>query len=157
MTIGVLSTSAETNLNTLQPLEDSVKALLSIKPEFVERIFSGEKKFEYRKAIFKQKVTKVIIYCTMPVGKIVGEFDIDEILEGSPCELWKKTNQFSGVHENFYLEYFNGRKKGYAIKIGEKKKYHNPITPKKIFESFTPPQSFLYIDQIMMEGINNMA
>ena len=30
-----------------------MKVLLSIKPEFVEKIFSGEKRFEYRKNIFK--------------------------------------------------------------------------------------------------------
>ena len=132
-------------------------ALLSIKPLFVERIFSGEKKFEYRKAIFKQKVTKIIIYCTMPVGMIVGEFDIDDILVGSPCDLWERTNKSSGVEQDFYLEYFNGRNKGYAIKIGEKKKYKKPLSPKKIFRSFTPPQSFLYIKPNMMEGIKNIA
>jgi len=49
-----------------------MKILLSIKPEFVEEIFSGRKKFEYRKAIFtNKKVTSVIVYSTMPVGKIV--------------------------------------------------------------------------------------
>ena len=55
-----------------------MKILLSIKPEFVEEIFSGRKKFEYRKAIFtNKKVTSVIVYSTMPVGKIVGEFTIE--------------------------------------------------------------------------------
>ena len=58
-----------------------MKILLSIKPEFVEEIFSGRKKFEYRKAIFtNKKVTSVIVYSTMPVGKIVGEFTIEEVL-----------------------------------------------------------------------------
>ena len=31
-----------------------MKVLLSIKPEFVEKIFSGEKRFEYRKFAFKK-------------------------------------------------------------------------------------------------------
>jgi predicted transcriptional regulator len=44
-----------------------MKALLSIKPEFVDKIISGEKKYEYRKRIFKQKIEAVVIYCTMPV------------------------------------------------------------------------------------------
>lgn len=129
-----------------------MKVLLSIKPEFVERIFSGEKKFEYRKAIFKQKVTKIIVYCTMPVGMIVGEFDIDEILEGSPADIWNRTYKFSGVEENFYIDYFSGRNKGYAIKIGEKTKYKEPVNPKTIFDSFMPPQSFMYVDTNIMEG-----
>jgi len=31
-----------------------MKALLSIKPEFVEEIIEGRKKFEYRKKVFKR-------------------------------------------------------------------------------------------------------
>lgn len=62
-----------------------MKVLLSIKPEFVKEIFNGNKKFEYRKAIFKNKDVKtIVIYATMPVGKIVGEFDIDYIIEKHP-------------------------------------------------------------------------
>lgn len=30
-----------------------MKVLLSIKPEFAERIFNGSKKYEFRKVIFK--------------------------------------------------------------------------------------------------------
>ena len=66
-----------------------MKVLLSIKPQFVEEIFSGKKRFEYRKSIFKRdNIKSVIIYCTMPVGKIVGEFEIEDI--------WQK-GHFRGV------------------------------------------------------------
>lgn len=58
-----------------------MKALLSIKPEFVEKILSGEKLVEYRKAVFKRpEVKSVVIYSTMPDGLIVGEFEIGQIL-----------------------------------------------------------------------------
>ena len=33
-----------------------MKILLSIKPEYAHKIFSGEKKFEYRKIIFKKNI-----------------------------------------------------------------------------------------------------
>lgn len=128
-------------------------ALLSIKPEFVEKIFSGDKLFEYRKSIFKRKVSKIVVYSTMPVGMIVGEFDVEDILGGTPCELWRTTKEFSGVKQKFFQEYFNGRDKGYAIKIGTKKKYIRPINPKTISDTFTPPQSFLYLNQCMTEMI----
>ena len=39
-----------------------MNVILSIKPEFVEKIFSGEKQYEYRKILFKQKVDTVYIY-----------------------------------------------------------------------------------------------
>ena len=71
-----------------------MKILLSIKPEFVEEIFSGRKKFEYRKAIFtNKKVTSAIVYSTMPVGKIVGEFTIEGFW-------WMNLSRFGGKPES---------------------------------------------------------
>lgn len=122
-------------------------ALLSIKPKYVEKIFSDEKLYEYRKVIFRKKVEKVIVYSTMPVGMIVGEFDIDSVLFDCPTELWNKTKNSSGVEETFFQEYFQGKEKGYAIKIGNKKKYDEPINPRDLFDSFIAPQSFVYLSE----------
>jgi len=123
-----------------------MKVLLSIKPEFVREIFNGSKKFEYRKAIFKNKnVNIVVIYATMPIGKIVGEFKIGHIIEKNPYDLWEETKEFSGVNEDFYYEYFTGREKGYAISITNLKEYKNPICPYEKYENFTAPQSFKYL------------
>lgn len=125
--------------------------LLSIKPEFVDKIFSDKKFYEYRKAIYKnQDVKKIIIYCTMPVGMIVGEFYVDGVLEDHPKKLWELTKKKSGVKKSFYNKYFKGRDKGYAIKIGKKNIYENPINPYDIFDSFTPPQSFLYLNKSLL-------
>ena len=122
-----------------------MKVLLSIKPEFVEEIANGNKKFEYRKAIFKNRDVKtVVIYATMPVGKIVGEFDIGDILEAHPSVLWDKTKEYSGVDEAFYNEYFYGREKGYAIEIERLNMYKEPICPYSYGKKFTAPQSFKY-------------
>lgn len=123
-----------------------MKVLLSIKPQFVEEIFNGNKKFEYRKSIFKRKgIRSVMIYSTMPVGKIVGEFDIEKIHEEHPRQLWEKTKDYSGISEDFYDSYFTGRDKGYAIQIKSLKKYKEPICPYSKYENFTAPQSFKYV------------
>ena len=67
-----------------------MKVLLSIKPEYAEKIFSGEKRYEFRKAVFKnQLIQTVVVYATMPVGKIIGEFNIKQILKDEP-EIRKK-------------------------------------------------------------------
>lgn len=120
-----------------------MKVLLSIKPQFVEKIFNGTKKFEYRKKIFKRDdITSIVIYATMPVGKIVGEFDIDDILVDHPEALWIKTKKYSGTSEGFYDSYFMGRDKGYAIKIKSLNIYEKPKCPYEMYENFTAPQSF---------------
>lgn len=122
-----------------------MKALLSIKPEFAKAIFSGKKKFEYRKVIFKQKVKQIQIYVTKPTGKIIGEFEIDEIIKDSPNNIWKRTKNNSGVKKKFYMEYFKGRDIGYAIKIKNVTKYKKPLCPYSMDNNFIAPQSFKYI------------
>ncbi|GBG10266.1 hypothetical protein PAT3040_04988 [Paenibacillus agaridevorans] len=123
-----------------------MKVLLSIKPEFVEKIFSGEKKYEYRKSIFKKEdIDTVVVYSTMPEGKIVGEFKIETIIMKRPDVLWEETKEDSGVSNIFFQQYFENRLEGYAIKISSPKRYDEPIDPKIENKSFHAPQSFCYI------------
>lgn len=122
-----------------------MRVLLSIKPEFVEKIFSGEKKFEYRKQAFKENVSSVVIYATMPVGKIVGEFTIRDIIKSEPSALWDETHEHSGITKDFFMSYFNDKAFGFAIEIENLIKYETPINPKSVFEKFIAPQSYRYI------------
>jgi predicted transcriptional regulator len=122
-----------------------MKVLLSIKPEFAERIFDGSKKFEFRKAIFKnQEIKTVVVYASSPMQKVIGEFEIDSIINDSLSGLWQKTKRFAGIHEDYFYQYFAKREIGYAIKIKKTKKYRKPLCLKKDF-NLTPPQSFLYL------------
>ncbi|MFG3611273.1 MULTISPECIES: ASCH domain-containing protein [Rummeliibacillus] len=123
-----------------------MKVLLSIKPEFVKKIFSGEKKYEYRRMIFKQKdIESIVIYCTQPIGKVVGEITFDEILNQEIDELWEKTKFNSGLSYSYYKEYFRDKDKGYAIKIDKLIPYNEPISLAEFDQSLHPPQSFCYL------------
>jgi predicted transcriptional regulator len=123
-----------------------MKVLLSINPEHVENIFRGVKTFEFRRKVFARKDVKtVIVYCTMPVGKIVGEFDIESILVDQPREIWKKTHGGSGISEDFFFQYFSGREVAYALKIGDVREYDEHVDPNDILDNFSPPQSYMYM------------
>ncbi|WP_270985525.1 ASCH domain-containing protein [Campylobacter helveticus] len=122
-----------------------MKALLSIKPEFAEAIFNGKKKFEYRKVIFKKKVKYIQVYVTKPVGKIIGEFEIEEIIKDNPIRIWERTKGYSGIKKSLYMQYFQNRQVAYAIKIKKINKYKKPLCPYNEYDSFTAPQSFKYI------------
>ncbi|WP_409565227.1 ASCH domain-containing protein [Methylobacterium sp. J-078] len=122
-----------------------MRILLSIKPEFAEKILKGEKRYEFRRAIHSNRsVDIVVIYMTAPIQKIVGEFRIDSILSDSPDKIWDKTHQFAGISRENYDIYFKSRKLAYALSIGSVTKYPIPIDPKLTMPSFTPPQSFMY-------------
>ncbi|CAD0003878.1 MULTISPECIES: ASCH domain-containing protein [Flavobacterium] len=121
-----------------------MKVVMSIKPQFANKIFDGTKKFEFRKAIFKnQNVTSVLVYASSPVQKVIGEFEIGEIFNLDLKELWDKTKEHSGITEDYFYEYFENREQGFAIQIKNKKRFTNPKCLKTDY-NLTPPQSFAY-------------
>lgn len=122
-----------------------MKVLLSIKPEYVEKIFSGEKIFEFRKVSFKKPVDTVVIYATMPIGKIVGEFEIEDIISCPPQDLWEKTKEQAGISFEFFQDYFLTKDIAHAIKIKNVKKYKTERNPYSEMPNFFAPQSFRYI------------
>lgn len=136
-----------------------MKVILSIKPEFAEKIFNGSKKYEFRRSIFKDPtVKKIIVYASAPISKIVGEFEIDKILRSELNTLWSKTKEYSGISEEYYLKYFEGKKEGYALKIKKTHKYVDHLSIKDDFGLF-PPQSFAYLKESKypQQIINSMA
>lgn len=123
-----------------------MKVLLSIKPEFAEKIFNGTKKYEFRKSIFKNtSVDKIVVYASAPVQKVIGEFDVEDILVENPSELWLKTKDYSGITREFFDQYFKVKNKGYAIKISKTRRYKSPLNLKDHYGINFPPQSFLYL------------
>lgn len=120
------------------------KVLLSIKPEFADKIFNGTKKYEFRRSIFKEDIKIIVVYVSYPVQEIVGEFEIDNILTGKVNKIWNMTKKFSGITKQYYDEYFENKDEANAICIGRLKKYRK----KKLLSDFGivfPPQSFMYI------------
>lgn len=124
-----------------------MKVLLSIKPEFAEKIFDGTKKYEFRRSVFKNENVKiVVVYASSPVQQVIGEFEIESILNHSIEDLWQITKEYSGISEKFFFKYFSNREKGYAIKIRKAKRYSRALSLKEDFNA-TPPQSFMYLEQ----------
>lgn len=122
-----------------------MKVLLSIKPEFANQIFEGSKRFEYRRVIFKNpNIKKIIVYASSPIQKVIGEFDIDHLHNEEIDYLWEKTKKYSGISEEHYRTYFNGKEKGFAIGVKNPKRYSEPKSLSKTY-GIKPPQSFQYI------------
>jgi predicted transcriptional regulator len=122
-----------------------MKVLLSIKPEFADKIFDGTKKFEFRRTIFsKTHINTVIVYASSPVQRVIGEFEISQVLFDDIDTLWRRTREYAGIDEDYFFKYFSDRHKGYAIEIKKVKKYKNPMQLQERFQ-IQPPQSFAYI------------
>jgi predicted transcriptional regulator len=122
--------------------------LLSIKPEFVEKIFDGLKRYEFRRVIFKsQTVSKVVIYASNPVQRVVGEFQVGGILALQREQLWRRTREYSGIAKAYFDEYFGGKGIAYAIEIKSARRYRESLRLSHVCPSAKPPQSFMYLHE----------
>lgn len=120
--------------------------LLSIKPKFASAIFSGEKQFEFRRTIFKNtNIKKIYVYASKPIGLVIGEFEIEEVITENPASLWKITKNASGISKKHFDEYFEGKQIAYAIKVSSAQRYTQPRTLMELFNIGKPPQSFMYV------------
>lgn len=120
--------------------------LLSINPEHVENIMSGKKTYEFRKVLCREKVDRIIIYCTYPVKKVVAEADVLNVLVGSPEAVWNETAPYSGITKSFFDNYYRERDKAIAYHLGNIHKFEEPKTLSD-FGVKTAPQSFIYIQK----------
>ena len=124
-----------------------MKLLLSIKPEFALRIFSGEKTYEFRKSVHQQPgVSVAAVYASKPIGMIIGEFEILDIIRASPETLWEQTRDGAGISREFFFEYFDKRSVAYALKVGAVRRFEAPLEPRQLIDDFTPPQSYMYVN-----------
>ena len=121
--------------------------LLSIKPKYVKSIIEGDKRYEFRKTIFKNReINRIYIYSSSPVKKIVGTFEIGGILEDHPNDLWDTVKEFAGIDNRDFFAYFEGKSRAYAIEIQNLQEFIDPIDPYETMPGIVPPQSYCYMD-----------
>ena len=117
--------------------------IISINPEHVKSIFQGTKKYEYRTKTTKSQISKLIIYATAPIKRIVGEVEVLGVLSMSPKQLWEETKEHSGITKAFFDNYFNKRTIAYAYCLGTIKVYEKQKKLEEYGLRFAP-RSFVY-------------
>ena len=141
----VLNRSMSINYLKSCPYPRRKQALLSIRPEYARAIFSGDKRFEFRRVVFKRPVDVVVVYATSPIRKVLGEFDVKQVVSDSVDQLWENTKKRAGIDRQKFFNYFSNVETGFAIEIGETRQYEEPLCLDCHF-GVRPPQSFQYLD-----------
>ena len=119
---------------------------MSIKPCFCNLILDGQKRYEYRKRVFSRSdVSRVYIYASKPICKVIGYFIVKRIINDTPSMVWDLTHEHGGITKKQYQAYFKGHTKAYAIEV-EKVVKIDPIDPKQALQGFTAPQNFMYLE-----------
>ena len=121
--------------------------LLSIKPEYVEKILKGEKRYEFRRKLCQKEVDKIYIYETSPVKKVVGEAVDIEKLQGDKEMIWEQTKGVAGVTREGFDQYFADMKTAGAYYLGKVKVYETARDIKS-FGISAAPQSFVYVEEL---------
>ena len=119
--------------------------LLSIKPVYAKIILQGKKQFEFRKNRCKEGIDRIIFYASSPQKEVVGEAEIDEILEDTPARIWEQTKSAAGVSKKFFDNYYSGKKKAIAYRLKNVIVYDKPhlLSDYGIEHA---PQSFVYLE-----------
>ena len=119
--------------------------LLSIKPQYAKVILEGKKQYEFRKVKPQIDVTRIIFYASSPQKEIVGEAEVDTVLEGTPEEIWEIAKTAAGITKKFYYSYYKGKDKAIAFKLKNVIVYDLPKSLSD-FGIKQAPQSYVYID-----------
>lgn len=124
--------------------------ILSIHPQHIKKILSGEKQYEYRKRI-PTNIQYIVVYATAPIKMIVALIEIDSVIKGTPEEVWEKTKKHAGISEDFFMHYFANYKDSYAItfKAVHELKSPKPLTDLK--DQICAPQSYSYLRESIIE------
>jgi predicted transcriptional regulator len=123
---------------------------MSVDATHAERIFSGQKRVEIRRK-FSQKWRgwQVIIYGTQPVGALMGEVKISQVVSGTPLEIWERYGEGAGCSHDEFTCYVGDSSKIYALELSDVNPYIAPIAISQVShlidQDLRPPQSFLEI------------
>lgn len=138
-------------------MEGSV-VLISIHPEYAEKILSGEKRLEFRRQWAVRQVSRLVIYVTSPVQQIAGIVQLEEVHRGSKNHLWKlAVNKGGGISRRKLFEYMEGKQEGVALELSKLIKFdEGGLSPSQVFgNNFKPPQSFRYLSPAELSKLKN--
>lgn len=125
--------------------------LLSIRPEYAEKIFDGTKSVELRRVRPRlQNGDLVIVYVSSPVKAVCGAFIVDYVVAGPPGDLWEKVRSRGGITREEFDAYFMGASKAVAIFFSEVFTLSQVITLdalKETLPDFQAPQGYQYVEE----------
>jgi len=131
-------------------LDNSI--VLSIKPEFAERILEGKKTIELRRRFSTRwSGHRVNLYASGPVRSLVGEATIKRVHSGDRDEIWERFHKFMGCTRVQFDEYTKGTAEIFAIELDDVQPYRErlPLVQAShwIDEELVPPQSYLTLER----------
>jgi len=125
--------------------------LISIKPQYVNKILSGCKLIELRtRKVNVPAGTKIWIYSTLPEGEIVASGIIEKIELTSPANAWGKYSKILCINNDDFNEYVGENTEVCLLHLNHVKELSHKLSLKQLRQSetsFQPPQFFMRLSQ----------
>ena len=132
-----------------------VTILLPIKPEYANKILSGEKNVEFRKSFPNKDIDTIVIYATAPISKIVGEVEVLSQIQstigpfnGKGRDLYDflsiDMQNKVGITKEDFNKYYKDKYFAYYYELGKVTKYEKTLQDLGINYY---PQSFVYLEK----------
>lgn len=142
----------------MEEIDFSKKFLLvSVKPEFANKIIIKEKTIELRKTKPNVKVGDyIIIYASSPIKSILGFGVIKQVIVSTPQIIWENKSSYLGIDKQSFDQYFKDKQRAIGIEI-ESIIQVKPFTLKdlRLLEfNFHPPQIYKYISKEIFSELN---
>lgn len=137
------------------------QAILSLKPQFVDLILSGEKTVELRNRIVRMEPGTVIwIYATRPVGGIVALAELVSVVHDTPAEIWIRFEREMCIDKSHFDSYINNRESVSALILSSVRELKQSVTLdwiRRSVGSFQPPQFYsrLSLDGRLSSTLNS--
>jgi predicted transcriptional regulator len=131
--------------------------LLSVAPEFAEKIAAGTKTVELRRRFPDVPLgTWVYLYVTLPVGALTGRARVFAIDADGPPALWARHHAGAGLSLDRFLRYFAGCERGYAVRLHAYETL-DPValgTLRAALPGFVAPQSYRFLDDHAQRAVH---
>lgn len=144
-----------------EPFRPQRDVVLSIRPQYSEKILEGRKTVELRRRfpVSAPGGTVAYIYSTSPIRAMVGAAEIKEVLKLPIEQIWAEFEDTAFIDRDNFESYFQGLDFGFALLFDDVKPFFRPIPLTELREKFgfEPPQSFLYASRDLRKALRHEA
>ncbi|MDQ0422997.1 putative transcriptional regulator/DNA-binding XRE family transcriptional regulator [Peteryoungia aggregata LMG 23059] len=144
-----------------EPFRAQRDVVLSIRPQYSEKILDGQKTVELRRRfpVSAPSGTVAYIYSTSPVRAIVGIAEIRDVLKLPVKQIWSEFEDAASIERGDFDNYFQGVDFGFVLMFEDVKPFSRPVPLSELREKygFEPPQSFLYASRDLRKALRDEA
>lgn len=118
--------------------------IISIHPEYAEKILIGEKTYELMTRLPQEKPERMIISATAPISAVVGTAEIVDMLDQPHTDLWKRVRKSACVTIDDFHAYFRRSDNGKTFVLRKPMRFPSPV-PIASYGLKKAPQSWQYL------------